>query len=80
MPPGNYDLYNPLIRIIALHKNSLHITHDLANHVHPILLGACANAGKTFDVPEGYLAMPVHELQVAHIEEKFKEAIILPPE
>jgi hypothetical protein len=34
------------------------------------------NAGKALDVPHDHVIVPIHELQVAHILDKFKEATI----
>ena len=42
----------------------------------PILDAAARNTGRALDIPQGHIIVPVHELQVPHILDKFKEAII----
>jgi hypothetical protein len=37
-------------------------------------------AGRPLIVREGYVGIPVHELQVTHIQDKFSEAEIYPIE
>ncbi|KAF7424254.1 hypothetical protein PC9H_009560 [Pleurotus ostreatus] len=78
--PGEYDLYHPKLRFVALPKDDLKITHDFEGLTAPVREAASANANKPLVVPEGFLAIPVHELQVAHIQDKFKDAVIYPPE
>jgi siderophore synthetase component len=46
----------------------------------PILEAAIRNAGKTLDVPQDHVVVPIHELQVLHILDKFKEATVYPEE
>ena len=38
------------------------------------------NARGTLDIPESHIVVPVHELQVSHILEKFEEATVCPEE
>ncbi|THH16104.1 hypothetical protein EW146_g4489 [Bondarzewia mesenterica] len=78
--PGTYDLYNPRVRLVALPRTSLNITGDFENDTKDVLDGAAKNAKKPLDVPEGFVVVPVHELQVYHIQEKFPEAKIYPEE
>jgi len=78
--PGSYDLYHPLLRFIAVPKNNLNVTYDFEGFTAPLREAAAKTAGKALDIPENHLVVPVHELQVAHIEAKFPEAIIYPPE
>ncbi len=78
--PGEYDLYHPKLRFVALPKDSLKITHDFEGLTAPVRKAASANANKPLVVPDGFLAIPVHELQVAHIQDKFEDAVVYPPE
>jgi hypothetical protein len=80
LTPGSYDLYSPRLRFAILPRESLHITGDFEALTRRVLEGAMKNAGRDFDVPEGHIAVPVHELQVSHILDKFKEAIVYPEE
>lgn len=80
LTPGSYDLYSPRLRLAILPRASLHVTGDFEALVQPILEGAMKNAGRKFDVPESHVVVPVHELQVSHILDKFKEATVYPEE
>lgn len=73
-------MYSPRIRLVALPRASLHITGDFEALTRPILEAAIRNAGKVLDVPENHVIVPVHELQVSHILQKFEEAMIHPEE
>ena len=46
----------------------------------PILDAAKSNAGKALDVGQEYIIGPTHKLQIAHIQDKSKEAAIYPEE
>jgi hypothetical protein len=78
--PGSYDLYSPRLRLAALPRASLHVTGDLETLTRTVLESAIRNAGKTLDVPDNHVVVPVHELQVPHIIHKFEEATIYPDE
>lgn len=78
--PGSYDLYSPRLRLAILPRASLHVTGDFEALIQPILEGATKSAGRAFDVPESHIVVPVHELQVSHILDKFEEATVYPEE
>lgn len=78
--PGTYDLYNPSIHLIVLPKASLKITGSFADLTKAIREGAEKRAGRTIVLGDDEVVMPVHELQVWHIGEKFPEARILEKE
>ncbi|KAJ3906972.1 IucC family-domain-containing protein [Lentinula edodes] len=89
-----YDLYNPQLRFIALPKSSLHITYDFEELTEPLrqtAAQAAAAAAAASDqvqkfltptgemsIPPSHLVIPIHELQIPHIEEKFPDALIYP--
>ncbi|KAE9398477.1 hypothetical protein BT96DRAFT_1031422 [Gymnopus androsaceus JB14] len=77
--PGSFDLYHPKLRFIALPKSSLKITYEFEELTEPLRQAVAKTAGQALSIPVDYLVIPVHELQVAHIEEKFGEAVIYPP-
>jgi siderophore synthetase component len=56
------------------------ITYDFENLVSPLLEAAAAKASRPFDVEDDRLILPVHELQIYHIQEKVGTAIIYPEE
>jgi hypothetical protein len=68
------------LRLAALPRESLNVTGDFETLTRPILDAAIRNAGKALDVPQGHVMVPVHELQVSHILDKFKEATVYPEE
>jgi len=76
LAPGSYDLYSPRVRLAALPLQSLYVTGDFEVLTKPILNAAARNAGKALDIPQDHIIVPVHELQVPHILDKFKEAIV----
>lgn len=78
--PGSYDLYNPSIRLIALPQSSLKITGPFADLTKAIRDGAEKRAGRKIEVAEDEIVVPVHELQVWHVKDKFPEARILDQE
>lgn len=78
--PEEYDLYNPRIRLVAFPPSSLEIGGDYDLYTTPIIQNAVKNAGKALEVPEGYIVMPVHELQIPHIGVFYEEAVICPEE
>lgn len=78
--PGGYDLYHPKIRLVALPRGKLNVTYDFEGLTEAVRNAASKNAEEALVIPEGHVVIPVHELQVAHIEDKFKEAHIYPPQ
>ena len=80
LTPGSYDLYTPRLRLAGFPRASLNVTGDFEALIRPVLDAAIRNAGKALDVPQGHIIVPIHELQVPHILEKFKEATVYPDE
>jgi hypothetical protein len=78
--PGDYDLYNPQIRLAAVPAQDLHITGDFVSLVAPIIDYAAKNAGRKLDVSADRVLIPVHELQVHQILDKLPNVQVLPPE
>jgi hypothetical protein len=78
--PGGYDLYHSRIRLVSLPRDSLNITYNFEELTAPVRKAAAENAKRELCVPPDHVVVPVHELQVAHIQAKFKEAQIYPEE
>ncbi|KAF8633216.1 hypothetical protein AX15_001452 [Amanita polypyramis BW_CC] len=76
--PGTYDLYHANLRLVSIPKSQLRITNDFESYVKPIVDAAWRNAGTRPIVPSNHLILPVHELQVVHIRDKFPNVDILP--
>ena len=78
--PGTYDLYHPNLRLISVSRETLHTTYDYEKHMQPILDAMSKNAGRPVPVTDGHVVIPVHELQLVHVQDKFKEAVVYPEE
>src|SRR6188768_3443417 len=78
--PGSYDLLRPLIRFISIPRANAAITFEFESIISPLLNAAAVRAGRSFDVNDDHVVLPVHELQVPHIEDKFLDAIVFPEE
>ena len=80
LTPGSYDLYSPRLRLAAFPRGSLNVTGNFEALILPIVDAMTRNAGKALDIPRDHIIITIHELQVPHILEKFKEATIYPEE
>ncbi|KAJ7056635.1 IucC family-domain-containing protein [Mycena amicta] len=78
--PGSYDLYHTKLRFVAVPRENLKISYDFEGLTEPLRAAAAAAAGKELSVPENFVVVPVHELQTAHIQAKFPEAVVFGPE
>ncbi|KAI9509795.1 IucC family-domain-containing protein [Russula earlei] len=74
LTPESYDLTSPRLRLAALPLGSLHVTGDFETLTRPVVDAAARNAGRALDIPQDHIIVPIHELQVPHILDKFKEA------
>ena len=70
----------PRLCLAAFHRESLYVTGDFETLTRPILDATIRNAGRALDVPQDYVIAPIHELQVPHFLDKFKEASVYPEE
>lgn len=78
--PGSYDLYNPKLRLVSVPKEELKITYDFETYIIPLIDAASKQAGQVLPVREGHVVVPVHELQVPHIQRKFPTVEVYPAE
>lgn len=78
--PGDYDLYNPQIRFVAVPAQDLHITGDFTSLVAPLVDYTAKKAGRKPDVSADRVLVPIHELQVHQILDKFPDVQVLPSE
>ena len=76
-PPGRYDLQHPKLRFIAVPRESLKVTYNFEELLAPVLLAASKAAGRTMEIPSDHVVVPVHELQVYHIKDKFPDVLVL---
>ncbi|KAF8207122.1 IucC family-domain-containing protein [Mycena galopus ATCC 62051] len=77
--PGEYDLQHTKLRFVAVPRENLKITNDFERYTAPLVEFASTSAGEEMAVPENFVVVPVHDLQVAHIQAKFPEAMVYPP-
>lgn len=78
--PGEYDLYNPQIRLAVVPAQDLHTTGDFVSLVAPLLDYAIKKAGWKPDISADRIVVPIHELQVHQILDKFPSVQVLPLE
>ncbi|PPQ77137.1 hypothetical protein CVT25_010831 [Psilocybe cyanescens] len=78
--PSSYDLLHPKLRFVSLPREKVNVTYDFEGLTLPVLKLASLRAGKDLTVEEKRIAIPVHELQVTHVQHKFPEAYIYPEE
>ncbi|KAJ7352412.1 IucC family-domain-containing protein [Mycena albidolilacea] len=77
--PGSYDLHHTKLRFVAVPRENLKITNDFEKYTAPLIKSASEAADEELIVPENFVVVPVHDLQVAHIQAKFPEALVYPP-
>ena len=78
--PGAYDLFHVKLRFVSIPKSQLKILNDFEKYVKPVIDTASRHASTQPQVPADHLILPVHELQIAHIQEKFPDIEVLPAE
>ncbi|CAA7267093.1 unnamed protein product [Cyclocybe aegerita] len=78
--PGSVNLLYPRLRFVSIPKENAKVTYDFELLTKPLVEAACAEAGKPLEIQEGHVVVPVHELQVFHIKDKFPDASIYPQE
>ena len=76
--PGAYDLFHVKLRFVSIPKRQLKILNDFEKYVKPVIDTASCHASIQPQVPADHLILPVHELQIAHIQEKFPDIEVLP--
>ncbi|PBK88955.1 hypothetical protein ARMGADRAFT_936425 [Armillaria gallica] len=70
----SYNLLHPRLRLIHVPPTSVLITGPYHDLVVPFISRFPVHTS-----PNGYIPVPVHELQIAHIAANFPEAVIHPP-
>ena len=78
--PGTYDLYHVKLRFVSVPKSQLTILNDFEKYIKPVIDAASRHASTQPKVPADHLIIPVHELQITHIQDKFPDINILPPD
>jgi len=78
--PGEYDYYLPHVRFVSIPRDNLHIQGNIDELLKTLRDSAAMNAGKPLEAAPDHVVLPVHELQIPNIIEKFEDAIVLPEE
>ena len=78
--PGTYDFNHLKLRFVSVPKSQLKITNDFEKYIKPVIEAASSHTSTRLKVPANHLTLPVHELQIVHIQDKFPDVEILPPE
>ena len=76
--PGEYDLLQPQLRFISIPRGNVKITNNFEELVQPLLAAVSSRSGEQLVIKEDHVVIPVHAIQVAHIQDKFPEAHIYP--
>lgn len=58
-------------------RQAMKVTYNFEELTQPVLKQAAAKAGRPMEVPENHIVVPVHELQLYHIRDKFPQAHII---
>ncbi|KAI8140145.1 IucC family-domain-containing protein [Fennellomyces sp. T-0311] len=77
--PDQVDFERPKIRLVAIPVNSILIRGDFETLVAPLVDVILSKTGEQRYKYAGHVLMPIHEMQVPNVEERFKNAIVLPP-
>ncbi|KAI8139331.1 IucC family-domain-containing protein [Fennellomyces sp. T-0311] len=86
VPPLSIDcpkLESPMIRLVSFPKKSIQLRGSFIESISPLVDAILKKTGDLCEQRAKYancVLMPVHELQVPNIQEKFPDAIILPEE
>ncbi|KAF8149827.1 IucC family-domain-containing protein [Crassisporium funariophilum] len=78
--PDTYDLLHPQLRFISVPQDRMKVTYNFMELTLPVLRAASLRAGKELIVKNDHIVVPVHELQIIHIRDKFPEAFVYPEE
>ncbi|TFK75105.1 hypothetical protein BDN72DRAFT_892460 [Pluteus cervinus] len=76
--PGEFDLYHPKLRFVQVPRDKLKITYQFEALLQPLVEAASQKADRLLQAKDGYVIVPVHELQIHHITPKFPEIVICP--
>ena len=76
--PGTYDLFHVKLRFVSVPKSQLKILNDFEKYIKPVIDAASRHASTQPKVPADHLILPVHELQIAHIQDKLPDIEVLP--
>ncbi|KAG0171015.1 hypothetical protein DFQ30_001634 [Apophysomyces sp. BC1015] len=81
LEPGHVNLEQPKLRAVAIPKSSLNLRGEFEELSRPLLDAMLKSESKTFRAKyPGHVFMPIHELQIPNVEQKFPDAVVLPPQ
>lgn len=74
--PGLYDLLHPKLRFVSIPRTNLKLTYDFEELIKPLLQEASLRCSKGLFIEDDRVVIPVHELQLVHIQDKFPDALV----
>ncbi|VDC02812.1 unnamed protein product [Peniophora sp. CBMAI 1063] len=79
LTPATRDWYRPKVRFAVVSRSRVDIRGDFEARILDLVKVAAAHTGASLpEIPPDRLIMPVYDLQVANIEDKFPDVQILP--
>ena len=78
--PGTYDLNHVKLRFVSVSKSQLIVSNDFEKYIKPVVEAASRHTSTQLKVPADHLILPVHELQITHIQDKLPDIEVLPSE
>lgn len=76
----DYDWYHPKIRFVRVPASQLSLLGSFRQISREIAAKAFERAGRPLEEVDGFIYMPIHELQAKNIASKFKNIEILDPD
>lgn len=78
--PMDYDWYHPKIRFARVPTSQLDILGSFKAISQAMAIRAFERVGRRLEETDNFVFMPIHELQVKNIADKFENIEILDPE
>lgn len=75
--PLDYDWYHPRIRFVGVPRADLTILGIFEQISRQLVTRAAEKAGHVLELEDGWIFMPVHELQLENIKSKFRNVKVL---
>lgn len=76
----DYDWYHPRIQFVKIRKDDVIVAGDFESVMEGLINKAILRANAQPPLVDGYLFMPIHELQIENVKAKFPNVEILDPE
>ena len=81
LTPATRDWYRPMVRFAVVSRSRVDVRGDFETRILGLAKAAAAHAGTVLpEIAPDRLIMPVYDLQVANIQDKFADVEVLPEE